>query len=165
MGTDGRGEGKSSTGCFSARGPLLMRQGAGPQRPVGDPGGEERADSVHGACRKGERRPSQTGPTRQWRQAHRSVVRASTSEGPATKARASEKLPGLARAWRMREAEWWGPRVGACRNRAAQMRSKWAGTGRIWPMAQRGLFFSFLFSILYSHIQLNSNVVLNFKSI
>jgi hypothetical protein len=147
------GRGEASTGCFMARGLLLMRQGAAPQWPVGDPGGEERVDSVHGACRKGERRPSQTGPTRQWRQAHRSVVRASMSEGPATKARASEK-PGLARAWRMREAEWWGPRVGAiCRNRAAQMRSKWAGTGRIWPMAQRGLFFlsCFLLFILISN--------------
>jgi hypothetical protein len=73
------------------------------------------------------------------------------SEGPATKARASEK-PGLARAWRMREAEWWGPRVGAiCRNRAAQMRSKWAGTGRIWPMAQRGLFFFLVFYSLFSY--------------
>ena len=52
MGTDGRGEGKSSTGCFSARGPLLMRQGAGPQRPVRDPDGEERADSVRARGKK-----------------------------------------------------------------------------------------------------------------
>jgi hypothetical protein len=85
VGTDGRGEGWVLTGCFTARGPLLMRHGAGPQQPGGDPGYEEHTGSVqargriwHGGAHLAMRPSAHDqdgvgvtcGPTGRW-QAHR----------------------------------------------------------------------------------------------